>query len=234
MACIVLVEDNAFIREAAAGYLQLDGHKILEFDCVKDVVETVRRGVVDLAILDIMLPDGNGFNLAKSIKEIADIPLIFLTAKSSESDRILGFELGADDYVVKPFSPKELALRVQALLKRYAQATRQGGDACSWTLDGNILELDSASHRLSVNSEELYLTGAEWKILEYLAGQEGLVVSRERLLSECLNYFFEGSERTIDTHIANLRAKLGSSVWIETVRGYGYRFAGARNRSDAT
>ncbi len=232
MACIVLVEDNAFIREAAAGYLQLDGHKIIEFDCVKGVADTIRRGVVDLVILDIMLPDGNGFNLARTIKEIADIPLIFLTAKSSESDRILGFELGADDYVVKPFSPKELELRVQALLKRYSQTTRQGEDICSWILDGNVLKLDSASHRLSVNTEELYLTDAEWKILKYLAGQEGLVVSRERLLSECLNYFFEGSERTIDTHIANLRGKLGASVWIETVRGYGYRFAGVRSRSD--
>ena len=189
MACIVLVEDNAFIREAAAGYLQLDGHTILEFDCVKGVADTVRRGVVDLAILDIMLPDGNGFNLAKQIKEIADIPLIFLTAKSSESDRILGFELGADDYVVKPFSSKELALRVQALLKRYSQTARQGDDVCAWTLDDNVLKLDSASHRLSVNGEELYLTDAEWKILKYLAVQEGLVVSRERLLSECLNYF---------------------------------------------
>jgi len=234
MACIVLVEDNAFIREAAAGYLQLDGHKIIEFDCVKDVAETVRRGVVDLAILDIMLPDGNGFNLAKTIKEIDDIPLIFLTAKASESDRILGFEFGADDYVVKPFSPKELALRVQALLKRYSQTTRQVGDVSSWALDGNTLELDCASHRLMMNNEELHLTGAEWKILEYLSRQEGLVVSRERILSECLNYFFEGSERTIDTHIANLRSKLGSSVWIETVRGYGYRFAGTRNRNDAT
>ncbi len=232
MACIVLVEDNAFIREAAAGYLQLDGHNIIEFGAVKDVVETVRRGVVDLAILDIMLPDGNGFNLAKSIKEIADIPLIFLTAKSSESDRILGFELGADDYVVKPFSPKELALRVQALLKRYNQAARPNEDSPSWTLDGNELVIDSASHRLHINGEEAHLTGAEWKILAYIAEQEGLVVSRERLLSECLNYFFEGSERTIDTHIANLRGKLGSSVWIETVRGYGYRFAGARKKDD--
>ena len=152
MACIVLVEDNAFIREAAAGYLQLDGHKILEFDCVKGVADTIRRGVVDLVILDIMLPDGNGFNLAKTIKEIADIPLIFLTAKSSESDRILGFELGADDYVVKPFSPKELELRVQALLKRYSQASSQGEETCSWTLDNNVLKLDSATHRLTVNA----------------------------------------------------------------------------------
>jgi two-component system phosphate regulon response regulator PhoB len=230
MACIVLVEDNAFIREAAAGYLQLDGHSIIEFGAVKDVVETVRRGVVDLAILDIMLPDGNGFNLAKSIKEVADIPLIFLTAKSSESDRILGFELGADDYVVKPFSPKELALRVQALLKRYNQAARPNEDSLSWTLEGT----SSSSTRPppSVNGEEAHLTGAEWKILAYIAEQEGLVVSRERLLSECLNYFFEGSERTIDTHIANLRGKLGSSVWIETVRGYGYRFAGARKKDE--
>lgn len=233
MASIILVEDNDFIREAAAGYLQLDGHKIIEFGAVKDVLETIRRGVVDLAILDIMLPDGNGFALAKAIKEHSDIPLIFLTAKSSESDRILGFELGAEDYIVKPFSPKELSLRVQALLKRCSYGQRQVDESLSWTLDERSLSIDSASHRLFLDGQEVHLTGAEWKILNYLAEQEGVVVSRERLLSECLNYFFEGSERTIDTHIANLRGKLDSAVWIETVRGYGYRFAGARKRPNA-
>ena len=117
MACILLVEDNAFIREALVGYLQLDEHKVIEFGEIRGVMEVIQRGIVDLVILDVMLPDGSGFNLAKSIREISSIPLVFLTAKDSESDRITGFELGADDYIVKPFSSKELALRIQALLK---------------------------------------------------------------------------------------------------------------------
>ena len=104
MACIILVEDNTLIREAVSGYLQLDNHQTIEFGTTDGVMETIERNVADLAILDVMLPDGNGFSLAKSIRNVSDIPLIFLTAKDSESDRILGFELGADDYICKPFS----------------------------------------------------------------------------------------------------------------------------------
>ena len=102
MACIILVEDNTLIREAVSGYLQLDNHQTIEFGTTDGVMETIERNVADLAILDVMLPDGNGFSLAKSIRNVSDIPLIFLTAKDSESDRILGFELGADDYICKP------------------------------------------------------------------------------------------------------------------------------------
>ena len=228
MACILLVEDNDFIREALAGYLQLDEHTVIEFAEIRGVMEVINRGIMDLAILDVMLPDGSGFNLAKSIREVSEMPLVFLTAKDSESDRILGFELGADDYIVKPFSSKELALRIQALLKR---CNRQHGSQLSarsiWRLKDQTLELDKDTHKLVVNQQELYLTGAEWKILLYLAERENVVISRERILSECLNYFFEGSERTIDTHIANLRSKLGNGDWIGTVRGFGYRFNGS-------
>ncbi len=229
MACILLVEDNAFIREALAGYLQLDEHRVIEFGETRGVMEVIQRGIVDLVILDVMLPDGNGFNLAKSIREVSQIPMVFLTAKDSESDRITGFELGADDYIVKPFSSKELALRIQALLKRCSrQQAEQTSPRHCWRLGDQTLELDKETHRLTVNRQELYLTSAEWKILQYLAEHENVVVSRERILSECLNYFFEGSERTIDTHIANLRSKLGNAEWIGTVRGFGYRFNGCR------
>ena len=119
MASIILVEDNTLIREAVAGYLQLDNHQTIEFGSVQGVMETVERNIADLIILDVMLPDGSGFSVAKSIRKVSDIPIIFLTAKDSESDRILGFELGADDYICKPFSAKELVLRVQALLRRF-------------------------------------------------------------------------------------------------------------------
>lgn len=228
MARIALVEDNAFIREALAGYLQVDGHQLMEFGGAKGLIETIKRRVADLVILDIMLPDGNGFVLAKAIREISDVPLIFLTAKDSESDRILGFELGADDYIVKPFSSRELALRVQALLKRCRQSQPAIAEKSRWLLDGVPLDIDLTTHRIFVDRREIHLTGAEWKILLYLAEREDIVVSRERILADCLNYSFEGSERTVDTHMANLRAKLGGSEWVGTVRGYGYRFNGQR------
>lgn len=234
MACIILVEDNTLIREAVSGYLQLDNHQTIEFGTTDGVMETIERNVADLAILDVMLPDGNGFSLAKSIRNVSDIPLIFLTAKDSESDRILGFELGADDYICKPFSAKELVLRVQALLRRTgsAQDTATGKPSGRWTLENSTALLDTARHLLEIDGTAVSLTGAEWKILVYLAANCGQVVSREQILSECFNYFFEGSERTVDTHIANLRSKLGGG-WIVTVRGFGYKFQGQHQQDPA-
>ena len=228
MARIFIVEDNESIREAVAGYLKLEEHEVIEFGGVADVLEVMRHKPPDLAILDVMLPDGSGFALAKKIRAESKVPLVFLTAREAESDRITGFELGADDYVVKPFSPKELVLRVQALLRRSgAAASPPSGDGC-WEHRGARLCLDAAGHRALLGAAELDLTAAEWKILEHLALNAGIVVSRERLLGESLGYAYEGSERTIDTHVKNLRAKLGDPDWVETVRGFGYRFAGTR------
>ena len=231
MATILLAEDNNLIREAVAGYLQLDGHTTLEFSSAAGILETVQRGGVDLLILDIMLPDGNGLALARSIRAspaCADVPIMFLTAKDSESDRILGFEQGADDYICKPFSAKELVLRVQAILRRTQPPHAQTElEFYTWTHGGDTVCMDAARHLLTVNGAPRSLTGAEWKIFTHLAAHCGQVMSREQILAECLNYFYEGSERTVDTHIANLRAKLGGG-WISTVRGYGYRFDGTR------
>lgn len=228
MARIFIVEDNESIREAVAGYLKLEEHEVIEFAGVADVLEVMRHTAPDLAILDVMLPDGSGFALAKKIRAVSRVPLVFLTAREAESDRITGFELGADDYVVKPFSPKELVLRVQALLRRSdTAAAPKGADGC-WEHGASKLCLDAAGHRAMLGASELDLTAAEWKILDRLALNAGIVVSRERLLGESLGYAYEGSERTIDTHVKNLRAKLGDPDWVETVRGFGYRFAGTR------
>ncbi len=228
MACVIIVEDNSLIRDAVAGYLKLDGYKTLEFGGISGVLDAVKRETADLAILDVMLPDGSGFALAKEIRAASDIPLIFLTAKDSESDRILGFELGADDYICKPFSAKELVLRVHALLRRSGKSD-SGKSAASgeWHSGNSTVLIDEAKHSVSVDGNAAELTSTEWKILLYLASNAGQVVSREQLLSECLNYFFEGSERTIDTHMANLRSKIGQQ-WISTVRGFGYRFSGIK------
>lgn len=230
MACIFLVEDNTLIREAVSGYLKLENHEIVEFPTAEGVEESVEKIKPDLLILDVMLPDGNGFLLAKSIRSFSSVPLIFLTAKDSESDRILGFELGADDYICKPFSAKELVLRVQALLKRVSITEKNEnnsfkGPSGKWNLNNDVLILDTKKHFIKLNGADIELTGAEWKILVFLAENFGQVISREQILSQCFNYFFEGSERTVDTHMANLRGKLGSG-WISTVRGFGYKFMG--------
>jgi DNA-binding response OmpR family regulator len=174
-----------------------------------------------------MLPDGDGFEFAKRIRHSADIPILFLTARTSESDRITGFEVGGDDYVVKPFSPRELTLRVKSILRRSTAATA-GPAAAAWTLGADTLELDTRSHRALINGDTISLTAAEWRILHFLADNAGMVLSRDRILGGSLDYIAEGSERTIDTHVKNLRLKLGRSGWIETVRGFGYRFAGKR------
>ena len=231
MACVIIVEDNSLIRDAVSGYLKLDGYKTLEFGGVSCVLDAVKRETCDLAILDVMLPDGSGFALAKEIRAVSDIPLIFLTAKDSESDRILGFELGADDYICKPFSAKELVLRVHALLRRTGKS--DGGKSAAsgeWQSGNSAVFIDEGRHSVGVDGNPIELTSTEWKILLYLASNAGQVVSREQLLGECLNYFFEGSERTIDTHMANLRSKIGQQ-WISTVRGFGYRFSGIKSDS---
>ncbi len=215
------------IRDAVSGYLKLDGYKTLEFGGISGVLDAIKRNTADLAILDVMLPDGSGFALAKEIRAQSDIPLVFLTAKDSESDRILGFELGADDYICKPFSAKELVLRVHALLRRSGKAENQGSASGEWHFEKSVFVIDEAKHIVLSDGKTVSLTGTEWKILLYLASNAGQVVSREQLLSECLDYFFEGSERTIDTHMANLRSKIGQQ-WITTVRGFGYRFNGTK------
>jgi len=227
MARIFVVEDNESLREAVCSYLRLNDHEIVEFPRVGGVLEAIETKPPDLIVLDVMLPDGDGFLLARKIRKAHTVPIIFLTAKSTESDRITGFELGADDYVVKPFSPKELSLRVEAVLRRSGESSIQPAAPKRWTLGKRILELDAAAHRASVDGAEISLTVAEWKILSYLAARAGTVVGRERLLGESLDYLVaEGSERTVDTHIKNLRSKLGDPGWIETVRGFGYRFSG--------
>jgi DNA-binding response OmpR family regulator len=226
MATIFLIEDNESLREAVSSYLQLDDHQVVEFSRLQGVLEAVRMRVPDCIVLDVMLPDGNGFQLARKLKRFRDIPIIFLTAKSSESDRITGFELGADDYVVKPFSPRELTLRVKALLKRSGAGREPAAPSRGWLLQEKRLEMNPAAHLVRTGAEEVSLTAAEWRILEYLIRHAGQVIDRDRLLGAGLDYLAEGSERTIDTHVKNIRAKLGEPGWIETVRGFGYRFAG--------
>ena len=226
MSHIFVVEDNTLIREGVRDYLAIEGDRVTEFESTAGVVEAVRTATPDLLILDIMLPDGNGLRLAKDIREFSDIPILFLTAKDTESDRITGFEVGGDDYVVKPFSPKELVLRTRALLRRTASSQSKRAQSTSFVCDGCTLQMDDTTHKDHLNGSELHLTISERRILQRLTEEPGRVVSRERILGDCLDYIHDGSHRTVDTHIANLRTKLENGDWIETVRGVGYRFRG--------
>lgn len=220
-----MVEDNELIRNAVADYFALNEHEVLQFDKAAGVLDSLEIAHPDAIILDIMLPDGNGYRIAKEIRTKSRVPIIFLTAKESESDRVMGFEIGGDDYVVKPFSTKELYLRTMAVIKRDQRETSVEESGGSWTRGSDTLDLDVDRRRATLNETELELTNAEWTILLYLAQREDRAVSREQILGDCLGYRAGGSERTVDTHIASIRAHLGRPEWIETVRGYGYRFS---------
>lgn len=234
MARVYVVEDNESLAEAVISYLKLDDHEVSGFSRLESARKAIRAAQPELLVLDVMLPDGDGFLFARSVKRDYSFPIIFLTARSAESDRITGLEVGADDYVVKPFSPRELALRVKAVLRRTGAAESPAGErkgiSGAWSLadSSHMMEVDEKAHRIAVGGRPIELTANEWKILAWLVSNHGILATRERLLSECLDYAAEGSERTIDTHVKNIRAKLGEGEWIETVRGFGYRFAGIR------
>ena len=215
------------IREGVRRYLELAGYKVIGFGNLASVREAFRITKADLLIQDVMLPDGDGFEFVKELRASMDIPVIFMTAKIAEEDRIHGFELGADDYISKPFSPKELVLRVQAILRRV-----DGGQEVEtshkyyYKAESGVMCFDEVEHKVTVNNEPVALTAAEWRILGLLIGNTSRILPRSEILKKCFDYTSESYERIADTHIKNLRAKLGPYPWIETVRGYGYRFIG--------
>ncbi len=221
---VFIVEDNDNVRDALAGYLKLEGIEVREFGSLGPAETELKRRTPDLLVLDVMLPDGDGFLFAKQLKSRKDIPILFLTARDQESDRITGLEIGADDYVVKPFSPREVVLRIRKILSR--TSSQEGEKSLVFTLEGSQLSIDREKHRVSIDGVGLSLTAAEWNILTHLAERQPQVFSRLQLLESCLGSVAEGSERTIDTHIKNLRRKMKHEDWIETVRGFGYRFNG--------
>ncbi len=228
MKLIYVVEDHDVIRDGVVQYLSINGYEAKGFADLSSVREGLRTKLPDLIIQDVMLPDGDGFMFIKEIKQkYPALPVIFMTARTEESDRILGFEIGADDYISKPFSPKELVLRVNALFRRVGSSSSvpDNGSRLIFRDKDNILCIDTDEHRLTINGSEVNLTAAEWKIVTYLAHNEGRLISRSLILEKCFDYSFESYERVVDTHIKNIRAKLRPGSWIETVRGYGYRFS---------
>ena len=229
MKLIYVVEDHEVIRNGVVQYLTLSGYESEGFKCIADATAGFAHRVPDLLIQDVMLPDGDGFAFVKDIKtKTPRLPVIFLTARVDESDRILGFELGADDYITKPFSPKELVLRIQALFRRIDEGAETSKNQYNYFDGENTLLIDEDIHEIEVNGQKINLTAAEWRIVLYLVTNAPNLITRAQILEECFDYSFESYERVVDTHIKNIRTKLRPGNWIDTVRGYGYRFSGKK------
>ncbi|MCF0150846.1 MAG: response regulator transcription factor [Firmicutes bacterium] len=222
MAKILIVDDEEKIRTVIREYAVFNNY---ETDEAEDGVEAVNKCLnddFDLVIMDIMMPRLDGYSACKQIKREKDIPVIMLSARGEEYDKLFGFELGIDDYVVKPFSPKELMARVAAVL---ARKNRPEEEKKPSLLKSGELEVNTESRIVTVAGEKIDLTLKEYEILVYLMQNRNIALSRARLLSDIWGYDFFGDDRTIDTHIKNLRGRLGSCRdKISTVRGVGYKF----------
>lgn len=221
---ILVVDDEPDLLELVRFNLAQAGFTVDTAPAGRDALEKIRRSPPDLVVLDLMLPDLSGNDIARQVRSdpaLAELPILMLTAKSEEVDRIVGFELGADDYVTKPFSPRELILRVKAVLRR-----RSSAPSTTPGLEHGALRLDPDRHRCFVRGEEIDLTAKEFRLLTTLMSRPGRVLTRERLLDEVWGSEITVTSRTIDTHLKRLREKLGiAGDLIETVRGVGYRFA---------
>ncbi|MCQ2429636.1 MAG: response regulator transcription factor [Clostridia bacterium] len=224
---ILIVDDESRIRSLIRKYAEFEGHTVTEAGDGMEAVILCRTQTFDLIIMDIMMPELDGFSACREIRKITQTPIIMLSARGEEYDKINGFELGIDDYVVKPFSPKELMLRVDAVMKR---VNRQSG--ASDKPQNQIIELDGGALRADVTARIVYVDGArvdmspkEYDLFFYMLANCNIALSREKLISEVWGYDFYGDARTLDTHIKLLRRSLGPyASHIVTLRGVGYRF----------
>jgi two-component system, OmpR family, response regulator ResD len=216
---ILIVDDEVRIRKLVSDFLKKQGFIIVEAEDGKKALDIFfDAGGIDLVILDVMMPEYDGWTVCREIRKTSNVPIIMLTARSEESDELFGFDLGADEYVSKPFSPNILVARVQALLRR---AENKGTVVKSF----NGIEIDSSRHQVLVDGEYIDLSRKEFDLLQYLASNEGIALSREQMLDSVWDYNYYGDARTVDTHIKKLRLKLGDKgELIQTVRGLGYRF----------
>ena len=219
---ILVIDDEKDIVELIRYNLVQAGYRVVSALDGQQALDLARRERPDLVVLDLMLPTLPGTEVARILRQdekTRAIPIIMLTARGSEIDRIVGFELGADDYVVKPFSPRELVLRIQAILRR------EGREESEERIIFEPLVIDLAAHAVRLKGREIDLTATEFKLLHRLARRPGRAFSRDQLLSDVWGYSGDLETRTVDTHMKRLRAKLGVvGAWIETVRGHGYRF----------
>ena len=214
---ILVVDDEVLIRSVIKEYLLLEGYEVDEASNGEEAVKLATTNNYALMIMDIMMPHMDGFQACREIKQVNDIPCIMLSARSEEYDKLNGFDVGIDDYVTKPFSPKELMARVKAVLKR------------TNSIDNSYvfgeLVMDDKAHDVFLGSSKLYLTPKEYDLLKYFVNNKNIALSREQLLTNVWGYDFYGDDRTIDTHVKTLRKNLGTyGDYIKTIRGIGYKF----------
>ena len=221
---VLVVDDDVKTVELVKLYLTRDGYQVLPAYDGIEALRLARESRPDLVVLDLMLPDIDGLEVCRILRHESDVPIIMLTAKSTDQDKLTGLGLGADDYVTKPFSPKELAARVQAVLRRLP------GERGPEEISSGELSMDFTKHEAWFAGRPLDLTSVEFKLLGVLAKEPGRVFSRANLIEEALGYDFEGFDRTIDVHILNLRRKLeldpSHPRYLKTVYGVGYKFVG--------
>lgn len=222
MSKILVVDDEFRIRQIIRKYAEFEGYEVEEAVDGMQAIEICRKKEFDLIIMDVMMPELDGFSACREIRKFRDTPIIMLSARGEEYDKIHGFELGSDDYVVKPFSPKELMMRVGAVIKRSGHP-QANGKKDVFTYKG--LEVDFSARTVTIDGKRAEMTPKEYELFFYMVRNKGIALTREGLISEVWGYDFFGDERTLDTHIKLLRKSLGEySKCIVTLRGVGYRF----------
>lgn len=224
---IVVIDDEPSVQEVVRGYLEKDGYLVYVAGSGRDGLALAERAQPGLIVLDLMLPDVSGEEICRQIRSRSDVPILMLTAKASEDERVAGLALGADDYLTKPFSPRELVARVRAVLRRTQGVEMPLVEVLSF--DAGALEIDTVQHEVRRDGEIVELTPNEYRLLVTLARYPGRVYSRFELINHVQGYDFEGYERTIDAHVKNLRKKIEPDPkrprYVETVFGVGYRLA---------
>lgn len=218
---ILVVDDESRMRKLVRDFLVRQDYEVLEAGDGEEALDIFyREKDIALLILDVMMPKMNGWEVCREVRENSKVPIIMLTAKSDESDELMGFDLGVDEYISKPFSPKILVARVEAILRR----TNQIGDS-SQIKKAGLIVLDKTAHEVTIDGKSVELSFKEFELLEYFMDNQGIALSRERILNSVWNYDYFGDARTIDTHVKKLRSKLGKQgEYIKTVWGIGYKF----------
>lgn len=218
---LLVVDDEEKIRVLIRKYAEFEGYEVEEVADGMSAIELCRQNKFDLIILDVMMPELDGFSACREIRKFSQVPVLMISARGEEYDRIHGFELGVDDYVTKPFSPKELMMRVQAILKRSDASSAPRKEI----LEFEGLKIDFTGRLVYVDGEKINLSPKEYELLFYLVRNRGIALTREKLINDVWGYDFFGDDRTLDTHIKLLRKALGKySSYIVTLRGVGYRF----------
>ena len=223
MSRLLVVDDEFRIRQIIRKYAEFEGYTVEEAVDGMQAIEICRKEEFDLIIMDVMMPELDGFSACREIRKFRSTPIIMLSARGEEYDKIHGFELGSDDYVVKPFSPKELMMRVAAVIKRTGGEQGEQMKKDVFTYEG--LSVDFSARIVTIDGKRIEMTPKEYELFFYMVKNKGLALTREKLISEVWGYDFFGDERTLDTHIKLLRKSLGEySKCIVTLRGVGYRF----------